>query len=185
MSGGPKHDLDALVALAHAGAVQAAEAFAQLAGEAIEARPPLVVADATGVVDADPDATGVFFELDGCLDALIGIVLPGPASEALVRRIVGLESAPLEQERAPLEAPVVESALMEVGNILASHVASAIADRLGERLLPSIPTLAMAEADVAFEAFVARTVGADAPRIESPLVGAGAIRGRLVLVPMR
>ena len=73
---------------------------------------------------------------------------------------------------------------MEMGNILASHVASAIADRLGERLLPSIPTLAMAQAQVELEAFVERVVGPDAPRIETGLANdEGAVSGYLVLVP--
>jgi chemotaxis protein CheY-P-specific phosphatase CheC len=172
-----KHDLDALVALAEAGATQAAEAFAQLVGQPIEALAPIVAFEGTTAGAGDPDATGVFFELDGCLDAIIGIVFPGRASETLLRRIVGIESG-------PLEAPITESALMEVGNILASHVASAIADRIGERLLPSIPSLAMDHAQIELEAFVERVVGPDAPRIETGLANdAGTVSGYLVLVP--
>ena len=172
-----KHDLDALVALAEAGANQAAEAFAQLVGQEIEALPPIVVEEGATAGASDPESTGVFFELDGCLDAIIGIVFPGRASETLVRRIVGIETG-------PLEAPIIESALMEVGNILASHVASAIADRMGERLLPSIPSLAMAHAQVELEAFIERVVGPDAPRIETGLANdAGTVNGYLVLVP--
>lgn len=172
-----KHDLEALVALAEAGASQAAEAFAQLVGQPIEALAPIVASEGTTAGAGDPDATGVFFELDGCLDAIIGIVFPGRASETLVRRIVGIE-------QGPLEAPIVESALMEVGNILASHVASAIADRIGERLLPSIPSLAMGHAQAELEAFIERVVGLDAPRIETGLANeAGTVNGYLVLVP--
>lgn len=172
-----KHDLEALVALAQAGAVQAAEAFAQLVGQPIEALPPIVVEEGAAASASDPDATGVFFELDGCLDAIIGIVFPGRASETLVRRIVGMETG-------ELEVPIVESALMEVGNILASHVASAIADRIGERLLPSIPSLAMDHAQVELEAFLERVVGPDAPRIETGLANeGGTVNGYLVLVP--
>ena len=172
-----KHDLDALVALARAGADQAAEAFGQLVGQPIEALEPIVAFDGTTAGAGDPEATGVFFELDGCLDAIIGIVFPGRASETLVRRIVGIETG-------ELEAPIIESALMEVGNILASHVASAIADRMGERLLPSIPSLAMAHAQVELEAFIERVVGPDAPRIETGLANdAGTVNGYLVLVP--
>lgn len=172
-----KRDLDALVALAEAGATEAAEAFAQLVGQPVEALAPIVAFGTTTAGAGDPEAAGVFFELDGCLDAIIGIVLPGRASETLLRRIVGIESG-------PLEAPIMESALMEMGNILASHVASAIADRLGERLLPSIPTLAMAQAQVELEAFVERVVGPDAPRIETGLANdEGAVSGYLVLVP--
>ncbi|MGB0620438.1 MAG: chemotaxis protein CheC [Myxococcota bacterium] len=172
-----KHDLDALVALAQAGANQAAGAFAQLIGQSVEALPPIVAEEGATAGGSDPESTGVFFELDGCLEALIGIVFPGRASETLVRRIVGIETG-------ELASPIIESALMEVGNILASHVASAIADRLGERLLPSIPSLAMAHAQVEFEAFIERVVGPDAPRIETGLASeGGTVDGYLVLVP--
>ena len=172
-----KHDLDTLVDLARAGGAQAAEAFAQLVGQSIEALPPIVVEGGPTAGASDPDATGVFFELDGCLDAIVGVVFPGRASETLVRRIFGIETG-------ELEPPIVESAIMEVGNILVSHVASAIADRMGERLLPSIPSLAMANAQVEFEAFVERVVGAAAPRIETGLANeSGDVNGYLVLVP--
>ena len=172
-----KHDLEALVVLAQAGANQAAGAFAQLVGQSVEALPPIVEEEGATAGGSDPESTGVFFELDGCLEVLIGIVFPGRASEALVRRIVGIETG-------ELASAIIESALMEVGNILASHVASAIADRFGERLLPSIPSLAMADAQVEFEAFVERVVGPDAPRVETGLASEdGTVDGYLVLVP--
>ena len=181
-----KADLDRLVELASAGAVQAGEALAQLVGIPVETGAPVVVsmsAAEDGVevarLGSDPDSSGVFFEFEGCLDAIIGILFPDAASELLVRRIVGIESG-------ELEPTVVESALMEVGNILASHVASAIADRLGSRLLPSIPSLAMSDAEVELEAFIDRLVGPLSPRIESRLVDQrGSLIGRLVLVPTR
>lgn len=181
----PKADIDRLTELAHAGAVQAAEAFAQLIGHAVETIEPVVLSSgaelrSSGSSSApDPASTGVFFEFDGCLDAIIGILFPGEASEFLVRRIVGLETG-------ELEPPVIESALMEVGNILASHVASAIADRLGSRLLPSIPSLAMADAEVELDTFIDRVASREAPRIESGLSDAeGRVIGRLVLIPTR
>ena len=87
-------------------------------------------------------------------------------------------------ESGELEPTIVESAIMEVGNILASHVASAIADRIGERLLPSIPSLAIADAQVELEAFIERAVGPEALRIEAGLSNAeGTLSGYLVLVP--
>ncbi len=181
----PKDEIDRLARLAHVGATQAAEALAQLVGEAVVADTPVVSsADGAGSVraadaQAEPDSTGVFFEFDGCLEAIVGILFPGEASDRLVRRIVGIEDG-------ELGAPIVESALMEVGNILASHVASAIADRLASRLLPSIPSLAMADAERAFAAFAESLVGADALRIESRLLDPGGrLIGRLLLSPRR
>lgn len=179
MQNNDKQDMTRLIELASVGATQAAEAFGQLVGQSIEAIAPIVVEGGPVNGGGDPASTGVFFELDGCLDALVGIVFPGRASDALVRRIVGIESG-------ELEAPIVESAIMEVGNILASHVASAIADRLGERLLPSIPCLAMEDAQVEFEQFVEQLLGPGVPRIESGMANAeGSIGGCLVLVPKR
>ena len=67
-----------------------------------------------------------------------------------------------------------------------NHVASAIADRLGSRLLPSIPSLAMGDAAAELETFIERVVGGEAPRIESRLEDEdGHVIGRLVLIPTR
>lgn len=171
-----KREGAALESLAHAGATRAAEAFAMLMGRAVELGPSRVVAGRRSKRDDDPAATGVFFELEGCLDAAVAIVFPGQASDAVVRRIVGIETGDLDET-------IVESALMEIGNILASHVASAIADELGDRLLPSIPALAMCAADEALDAFLADRIGNDLLRIETPLLAEdGQVLGALVLV---
>jgi len=189
----PRHktEIDRLAELANVGAGHAAGAFAQLVGRTIWTDVPILIEgpgeddrESAGriLVDESDDSaerwcTGVFFEFDGCVDALVGILFPGAASEALVRRIVGIDSG----ELAP---SVIESALMEIGNILASHVASAIADTLHARLLPSIPTLAMEDAENAFSAWIEDRLGSHALRIESGLHDeSGELRGRLILVP--
>jgi chemotaxis protein CheY-P-specific phosphatase CheC len=210
--GGEKVELERLVQLAGIGAERAAEAFAQLVGREIRSEAPVVAqstaAHATlgtpttatpppasarsdvavaeqGAALSEPGlpsparvwSTGVFFEFEGCLDAIVGILFPAPSSEALVRRIVGIESG-------ELAAPLIESALMEVGNILASHVASGIADAMGQRLLPSIPSLAMVDAEESLAAWVEERVGPDAPRVEVALRDeARELEGRLVLAP--
>ena len=178
-----KAEIDRLAELTHVGAQQAADAFAQLVDRTIHADVPVVIApDASGgEARCDEEttgwSTGVFFEFEGCLEAVVGILFPGPASEALVRRIVGIESG-------ELVPAVIESALMEVGNIVASHVASGIADALNSRLLPSIPSLAMENAEEALRSFIEAIAGPDALRIESAFSDdIGEISGRLVLVP--
>ncbi|MAG33560.1 MAG: hypothetical protein CL908_22000 [Deltaproteobacteria bacterium] len=181
-----KAEIDRLAELANVGAGHAAAAFAQLTGETIRIDVPELIEG--GAADggstpsasvADGASSGVFFEFEGCLDAIVGILFPGHSSERLVRRIVGIESGGLQAE-------IVESALMEVGNILASHVASAIADTLGLRLLPSIPSLAMVDAEKQLEDLIERSVGRDALRIVSALYDdTGSLRGQLVLVPTR
>ena len=178
-----KPELTRLAELTHAGAVRAAAAFAQLVNEPISAAVPILhERDVTAAVElagppGDVGSTGVFFEFEGCLDALVGILFPADGSERLVRCIVGIEAG-------PLDPTIVESALMEVGNILASHVASGIADALKARLLPSIPALANGRAEAEFAAWVERVVGAEAPGVEAALCdGDGRPVGRLVIVP--
>jgi chemotaxis protein CheY-P-specific phosphatase CheC len=187
----PRHkmEIERLTELANVGAGHAAGAFAQLVDRTIWTEVPVLVEAqhgddretpgraAEGEGTADRWCTGVFFEFDGCLDALVGILFPGAASEALVRRIVGIDSGELSPS-------LIESALMEVGNILASHVASAIADTLHARLLPSIPTLAMEDAENEFSAWIEDRLGSRVLRIESGLHDeSGDLRGRLILVP--
>jgi len=122
-------------------------------------------------------STGVFFEFEGHLTAVVGILFRSAASEAVVRAVVGEPSEPLPPHS-------IESALMEIGNILASHVASAIADTLGVRLLPSIPTLAMSDAQHAFIASVAARKGEHPIRIECELSDdTGELEGLLILIP--
>ena len=174
---------DRLVGLTHAGAVRAAAAFSQLVSAPISAERPVVFEAAEGVfarahrMRLDAGTTGVFFEFEGCVEALVGILFPAGASDHLVRSIVGIESG-------DLDPAIVESALMEVGNILASHVASGIADALHSRLLPSIPALASSHAESEFTAWVEGVAGVEAAQIESILCGAGGDPvGRLVIVP--
>jgi chemotaxis protein CheY-P-specific phosphatase CheC len=180
-----KARIDRLAELANVGAGHAAGAFGQLVGETIRTEVPLLIeADpgsrgGSGRPPSDEGFAGVFFEFEGCLDAIVAILFPRPSSERLVRRILGIE-------HDPLELPLIESALMEVGNILASHVASAIADTLRERLLPSIPSLAMEAAEETFARWIEEKLGPEALRIESRFHDDRfELEGRLVLVPTR
>lgn len=177
-----KARIDRLAELANVGAGHAAGAFAQLVGETIRTEVPVLLEGGawecpSSLRPSSGWCTGVFFEFEGCLDAIVAILFPGPSSERLVRRILSIESG-------ALEPPLIESALMEVGNILASHVASAIADTLRKRLLPSIPALAMEDAEDVFAAWVDQKAGPEALRIESRFHDDRfELQGRLVLVP--
>ena len=178
-----KNEFERLVGLTHAGAVRAAAAFSQLVNAPVAAECPVVFEAAGGGfaraqrTRLDAGTTGVFFEFEGCVEALVGILFPAGASDHLVRSIVGIESG-------DLDPAIVESALMEVGNILASHVASGIADALHSRLLPSIPALAPNHAESEFAAWVERVAGVDTAHFESILCTPnGDPVGRLVIVP--
>lgn len=130
-------ELDRLSELATVGGGSAAAAFAALTGRTIRMEVPTLGHLAHRLDESGNGwTTGIFFELAGCLNAVVGVLFHGSASEAVVRSVVG-------EEKRDLSPHQIESALMEVGNILASHVASRIADLLGEKLLPSIPALAM------------------------------------------
>ncbi len=185
MESNRKTEIDRLAALANIGAESAADAYSKLVGEPIRSLDSIILEagcepDSEPAVQETTDwSTGVFFEFSGCLDAIVGILVPDRSAAVLLDRIVGDESG----ERAPA---VIESALMEVGNMLASHVASAIADDLGSRLLPSIPSLAIEAAEQAFRMLIEAQTDRESVRIESALVDeAGRVRGRLVLVPTR
>ena len=160
------------------GAARAAAAFSKLAGRPIGHETPKValVDCEVPISEAGDWSTGVFFKLEGCLDAWIGILFHQAASEAAVRQVVGIP-------RGELSPHVIESALMEIGNILASHVASAISDEVGERLLPSIPTLAMNYAESEMAAFAAFQADVERIRIDSRLADdSGQLSGLLSLL---
>jgi chemotaxis protein CheC len=177
-------ELDRLAELANIGAGHAASAFSSLTDRTIRMDVPRIyemggmAPSHMALEDVEEEwSTGVFFEFDGCLDAVVGILFHAPASEAVVRRVVGIDVGDLAPH-------VIESALMEVGNILASHVASAIADTLGERLLPSIPTLAMNHAEAELGALVSHRKADHPIRIECHLRDdTGELSGLLVLIP--
>ena len=82
------------------------------------------------------------------------------------------------------EAPTeyAESALREFGNIIASHMVSAMADALDATILISIPTLAIRDAGAMLGALIAERLAA--VRIETDLLGPdGEIEALLVFVP--
>jgi chemotaxis protein CheC len=175
-------EIDRLGELANIGAGHAADAFSRLAGRPIWMSVPKIHSSSVPFVneresDEADWSTGVFFEFDGYLQALVGILFHGASSERVVRAVVGEPD-----ETIPLHS--IESALLEIGNILASHVASAIAVTVGQRLLPSIPTLAMHHAEEKFVAMLECRPGRHPIRIECELSDeSGELAGLLVMVP--
>ena len=170
-------ELDRLCELANVGAGHAADALARLIGCTVRMDPPRVrVAarreheDAAGALG--PATSGVFFEVQGGIGGTFGVLFPRRAREALLEALVG-DPDPHSEE--------AESALREVGNILASHALSAVADLIGDRVLPSLPVLV----DEAAGAVLAtRQARGEPVRIESRLVdGAGGLRTLLVWIP--
>jgi chemotaxis protein CheC len=169
-------ELDRLCELANIGAGHAAGALARMLGCTIRMDPPRVRVLTRGAAGEGPalglDTTGVFFEVQGGIGGTLGILFPRRSRETLLAAL--LEDSDAQSEEA-------ESALREVGNVLASHALSAVADLLGDRVLPSLPTLAEEAAGAVLASLQAR---GEPVRIETRLVdGEGALRSLLVWIP--
>jgi chemotaxis protein CheY-P-specific phosphatase CheC len=99
--------------------------------------------------------------------------MPEPDRDLAVEMMVG-DADPHDQ--------IVESALRELGNIIASQTVSAIADSLGATIMLSIPTLVMQDADVVLLSLITQR-GAWI-RIETDLYRPdGALSALLVIAP--
>ncbi|MFQ5418268.1 MAG: chemotaxis protein CheC [Myxococcota bacterium] len=165
-------EIDRLCELASVGAGPAGAALGRLLGATVFSRAPLVrrAADATHL---DADCIGIVFDAEGDLSGRVAIVLRESEHRDAVALMVG---------RRDPDAGVAESALRELGNILASQTVSAIADSLGATIMLSVPTLVTESAAERLPAMFAER-GAHT-RIESELADAdGARRGLLVFVP--
>ena len=172
----PRDELDRLCELANVGAGHAAGALAQLLGCPIRMSVPRVQRGEAGAVAASDalrqGTSGIFFEVEGGIGGVFAVLFPPRERDALLAELLGVAQPESEQS---------ESALREVGNILASHALSAVADLIGARVLPSLPTLALEAAGSVLASFQARF---DEPAIESQLVDPrGHLRGLLVWIP--
>jgi chemotaxis protein CheY-P-specific phosphatase CheC len=161
--------------LARIGAENAESAFSLLVDRTIEMTEVAVhAAPPEGAPTPSDWDCGVMFELEGALDAWVALLFRESQRDALVARMLG------DQANSMGEI-AIESALMEVANIVASHVASGIADALGERLLPSVPMLAPSDAAGQLEILL-RERGADFERCRCELSDeTGELGGLLVI----
>jgi chemotaxis protein CheC len=169
--------VDQLLELMSIGGGHAAGAFADLVGRSFWMRVPRVLwRDPAAASSSARATTGVLFEVDGALRGVVALLLPESARDALVARLVDRDLAQVPRE-------LLESALRELGNIVVSHVCSAIADTLAARLVPSLPVLVLQDGEGALDAAAARR-GRGRLRIETEIAdGEGELYGRLVFVP--
>jgi chemotaxis protein CheY-P-specific phosphatase CheC len=163
-----------LYELTSIGASHASMAFAMLLNRAIApSAPAFREADEYGEDEAW--STGVIFQADGELSGLVAILIHGDSRDLIEERLVRWEKYGDPHQ-------TVESALRELGNIVASHTVSAIADRLGGRILLSVPLLVMEAADAAL-ASMFRERGAE-HCVECELTdSARDIQARLIFIP--
>ena len=178
-----ERELDRLSELTNIGAGHAATVYAQLSGRPTWMREPRV-RPIDAVTECDPDgsgesSSGVFFEFEGCLGALVGLMFREGGRARLLSGLLGRDAADLKPDH-------LEAALMEAGNIIASHVASAIADTVGSTLLPSVPTLVLHGAEQQLAALAEGRLDSPGIAIECELCNdRGEVDGVLVLIPDR
>ena len=170
----PDEERERLYELTSIGASHASMAFTLLLHRAIAPTAP-VFREVDDYCADDSWSTGVIFQADGELTGLVAILLPVASREMVAERLI--------HEEDLVGCPkTVESALRELGNIVASHTMSAIADRLGGRILLSVPVLVMEGADTAFASML-RDRGAE-HCVECELTDATSeIHVRLIFAP--
>jgi chemotaxis protein CheY-P-specific phosphatase CheC len=137
-------EIDRLCALASVGASLASRAFSQLLGGIVASRVPRVCAPADPVEPARW-CTGIVFEAEGDLTGLVAIVMSKRDRDLAVKMMVA---------DADLHDPIVESALRELGNIIASQTVSAIADSMDATIMLSVPNLVVHDADVVLTSLI-------------------------------
>ena len=135
-------DLDRLRELSHIGASWAANSLARLSDRTILTRVPVLHGPERFRRRGEWE-TGIFCDISGDLDGVIAVFLSATTRDAVVELLCGDPDPPRE---------IIASALSEFGNILVSQTASAIANTLGGRILPSLPELVLEDAEVALQA---------------------------------
>jgi chemotaxis protein CheC len=177
--------VDRLCELASIGAGNAAGALATLLARPFVMSVPVARVLAPGAAAApfatplggsERDWSGVLFEASGGPGGALALFFAPDARVALLVALLGKSAG---------VAGHAESALCEVGNIVASHALSAIGDLVGAVVLPSPPRLAAEDAPRAFAQLIAERAG-EAPvlRIEVELCDrANELRALLAWAP--
>jgi chemotaxis protein CheC len=167
-----RDEIDRFCELASVGAELAAAALGQLLGYRVRSRAPRVCG-ADDPAEAPQWCTGIIFEAGGDMAGIVAIVLPATERDRAVEQMVG---------RPDADRDIAESALRELGNIIASQTVSAIADSLDTTILLSVPTLVMDGTGGVLRSLASQRGGSI--RIETELGGPdGSVKALLVLAP--
>jgi chemotaxis protein CheC len=130
----------ALNELGYRASRHAVMSLAEMTGVEINIEVPSVdivpLEDAKKQIDADKRVAGLLLQLDGGFSGYLQVLFPEMSAFSLVDILFGK----MPGETKSIEAEMEESALMEIGNILASSFCDAIANFLQFSLLPSPPT---------------------------------------------
>jgi len=176
----PKLSAHCLAEVKEASSAGAGAAFAQFVGAVLVARKPVVRA-AGEPLESGVWKTGIFFEIQGELEGDIAILLTPPTRGAVTAVLEGML-------QGPPSADACESIVLELGNIVASRIVSAIADRMKGRLVLSIPHMVTdgVERELAWRTrdITGSPLTARRSRFETEFVDrSGRLRALVVLVP--
>jgi len=146
-------ELDALKELGNIGVGKAATSLSQMVGKLVEMSVPkamvVKIQDLHKVIDAEEMVAGVVTGLDDIEKGQAGflyITFPEPSSQRLVEILLGDSS----------DEEMMESTLMEIGNILSSAFCDAIAEMLGITLIPTPPAFGRDFAIAVIDAIVSQ-----------------------------
>ena len=176
-------ELDKLQELASIGSGHAITALAKLTRlridmdvpEAWVGRSAGAIADFLGTLDRDLVTVGL--RLGGVLAGHLVLALTEPDARRLAKHL----GQPVPETGA--WDPIADSSIMESGNIVASAFVSAIADMLGERLLPSIPSLARGGGRDCLDRLIDRETCRVALATRFLSRGTDAVEGLILVIP--
>lgn len=147
--------LDALRELANIASGTAATALSQMLAREVEisvpralALPPADAVDACG--PGEMDVAGVVVPIDGDIEGLVLLIIPAAHAAGLCT-MLGVEA----------HTEVGDSALREIGNILATSYLQGLGSMTGLDLLPSPPLLQQDMLAAIVASLLAETAGAD------------------------
>jgi len=136
-----ENQLDALMEISNVGVGHAATALSQLLGTRVDIRvPDVALTDISDVPDklggADKPVVLMFLKMLGDAEGDLVIIFPKESADKLVTMLLKQEVSETD-----ILTEMAQSALREVGNILASAYLSALGSMLSLSLIPSTPNV--------------------------------------------
>ncbi|MBE9536925.1 MAG: chemotaxis protein CheC [Proteobacteria bacterium] len=137
-----EHQLDALMEISNIGVGHAATAFSQLLGTRVDIRvPDVAITDISEVPDklggADKPVVLMFLKMLGDAEGDLVVIFPKESADKMVAMLLKQDVSEID-----IFTEMAQSALREVGNILASAYLSALGSILNLSLIPSTPNVA-------------------------------------------
>ncbi|MDO7905810.1 chemotaxis protein CheC [Paenibacillus sp. JX-17] len=178
--------LDILKEVGNIGAGNAATALSRLLDKPIDMGVPKVqmlpfeeIAESVG--GAERIVIAIFFRVEGEAPGNLFFIVTPNAAKSLLSRLAGMETAEEEQFNE-----MEQSALSEIGNILAGSYLSSLADFTKLSMYPTVPALAMdmAGAILSYGLLQFGQMGDDALLIDTTfLEGENKVEGQFFLIP--